>query len=177
MDLVVEPGTSAVIRQSRRYGEFRDFYQAEADGIYRGLALALGDVDLAQEATHEGMVRAFQRWRRIKHYDSAAGWVYRVGLNWARSRIRKTRKEVLAGVSQEFEPMAPVDSRSLFAADSALGVAVAALSVEARSVVVLRYVLGWSTADTAAALGVAEGTVKSRLSRALRQLETQLEEQ
>ncbi|MGI9595855.1 MAG: sigma factor-like helix-turn-helix DNA-binding protein [Acidimicrobiales bacterium] len=52
----------------------------------------------------------------------------------------------------------------------------ARLTVDARAVVVLRYLLEWSTIDTAAALGVAQGTVKSRLARALAELETMLEE-
>ncbi|MEL6209676.1 MAG: sigma factor-like helix-turn-helix DNA-binding protein [Pseudomonadota bacterium] len=42
--------------------------------------------------------------------------------------------------------------------------------------VVLRYLLGWSTLDTAHALNISEGTVKSRLSRALDRLEQLLEE-
>jgi RNA polymerase sigma-70 factor (ECF subfamily) len=41
-------------------------------------------------------------------------------------------------------------------------------------VVVLRYYLDWSTEEVAEALGVAEGTVKSRLHRALRRLESSL---
>jgi RNA polymerase sigma-70 factor (ECF subfamily) len=44
------------------------------------------------------------------------------------------------------------------------------LAVDQRAVVVLRYYLDWSEARTAAALGIAPGTVKSRLSRALDRL-------
>lgn len=148
--------------------DFHDFYRDEADGLYRALALALGDADLAQEAVNEGMARAYQRWGKIERYDNPAGWVYRVGLNWGRSRLRKMTNEVLTTSMQPGEVVHHIDPD--------LQEALARLSIDARAVVVLRYLLGWSTADTAAALKIAEGTVKSRLARSLADLETMLEE-
>jgi RNA polymerase sigma-70 factor (ECF subfamily) len=52
--------------------------------------------------------------------------------------------------------------------------ALAELDVRHRAVVVCRYVLGWSEAETAAALATPVGTVKSRLHRANRQLSSRL---
>jgi DNA-directed RNA polymerase specialized sigma24 family protein len=46
--------------------------------------------------------------------------------------------------------------------------------VKHRTVIVCRHLLGWSVADTAAALRVREGTVKSRLSRATAILHSRL---
>lgn len=148
--------------------DFSGFYRAEADRLARALALALGDVDLAQEAVDEGMVRAYQRWRKVGAYDSPAGWVYRVSLNWARNRVRNRKREVLTDKWSEGSFSHDIDPD--------LEEALASLTIDARSVVVLRYLLGWSTADTASALGISEGTVKSRLSRALDRLESRLEE-
>lgn len=148
--------------------DFNEFYRAEADRLARALALALGDIDLAQEAVDEGMARAYQRWRKVGGYESPAGWVYRVSLNWARNRVRNRRREVLTTDWAE-EPF----SHEI---DPDLEKALESLSIDARSVVVLRYLLGWSTIEAAHALGISEGTVKSRLSRALERLETLLEE-
>jgi RNA polymerase sigma-70 factor (ECF subfamily) len=53
-------------------------------------------------------------------------------------------------------------------------VALAELDVRQRSVVVCRYLLGWSEGETAAALSTAPGTVKSRLHRANRHLSQRL---
>jgi RNA polymerase sigma-70 factor (ECF subfamily) len=64
-------------------------------------------------------------------------------------------------------PTASVDA----VVDVDLERALAALSHDLRSVVVGRFLLDWSVDQTADALGVPPGTVKSRLSRALRQLE------
>ncbi|HET8617959.1 MAG TPA: sigma-70 family RNA polymerase sigma factor [Acidimicrobiales bacterium] len=57
-----------------------------------------------------------------------------------------------------------------------LAAALARLPVDQRSVVVLRYYLDWSLDQIAAGLGIAPGTVKSRLHRALRRLENSLRE-
>ncbi len=58
--------------------------------------------------------------------------------------------------------------------DPRLAQALAALDPKHRSVVVLRYLLDWSVEQTAEALDIAPGTVKSRLHRALAQLETHM---
>ncbi len=149
-------------------GTFEDFYRAESTGLHRALTVALGDSELAREATDEGFVRAYQHWRKIGRYDNPAGWVYRVGLNWARSRLRKTKREVIT------DDIA--DAATGWTQDVDLLDAVAALPLEFRSVVVLRYLLQWSTAEVAEALDVPSGTVKSRLSRALDQLRDALED-
>jgi len=148
--------------------DFDGFYRSEADRLTRALTLALGDLDLAQEAIDEGMARAFQRWRKISNYDSPAGWVYRVSFNWAQNRIRNRRREVLTTEWTEQSISHDVDPDLQQALDK--------LAIDARSVVVLRYLLGWSTAETAHALGIRQGTVKSRLARALERLEVLLED-
>jgi len=48
------------------------------------------------------------------------------------------------------------------------------LAIDHRAVVVCRLLLGWSEAQTAEALAIRPGTVKSRLSRASKQLERRL---
>lgn len=110
---------------------------------------------LGAEATDEAMSRALARWDTIGGYDDPAGWVYRVGLNWARSWLRRRRHHT-DEVLDPAERPAPVDDRVDVSA------APAGLDVAHRSVVVLRHLLGYSTAETAEVLGIAEGTVKSR---------------
>lgn len=146
---------------------FEVFYREHADGIRRALCLALGDADLGTESADEAMTRACERWDEICGYGNPSGWVYRVGLNWARSRLRRNR----------WRDRRPVPDRPVVAVpgDPELAAALAALTTEHRAVVVCRYFLDWSVADTAAALDVAEGTVKSRLARALDVLHHRLE--
>jgi RNA polymerase sigma-70 factor (ECF subfamily) len=151
---------------------FEEFYRTEVDGLYRALSLALGSADLASEAVDEAMTRAFQRWPKVREFHNPAGWVYRVGLNWSISRLRKRNRERLGEDWLLDEP-----GRQDLGFDPDLYRALARLPVESRSVVVLRHVLGWSTAETAAALGVSQGTLKSKLFRALSQLRREMEQQ
>jgi RNA polymerase sigma-70 factor (ECF subfamily) len=59
-------------------------------------------------------------------------------------------------------------------ADPAIALALDDLSIDHRAVVVCRLLLGWSEAQTADALAIRPGTVKSRLSRASTQLARRL---
>ena len=145
--------------------EFEDFYRSRREQVYRGLALTLRDRDLAADATDEAMARAFQHWRSVSRYDNPEGWAYRVGLNWARSRLRGSKREV-RGFRMEGEP-----SPELMPADPAIAEALANLPLQLRAVIVLRIYFDWSTREVAKALAVPQGTVKSRLSRGLERLE------
>ena len=145
---------------------FEAFFAQHHSTLVRALTLALGDVELGRDAASEGFVRALQRWNRVSLYDNAAGWIYRVGLNWARSRRRKTVREVSAHPTERaFASPEP---------DFELATALRSLSLDHRAVVIGRYYLDWSEADVAAALDIAPGTVKSRLSRALTRLNSTL---
>jgi RNA polymerase sigma factor (sigma-70 family) len=133
----------------------------------RALALTLGDVDLASEATDEAMTRAYMRWITVRDLDNPTGWVYRVGLNWARSVLRRRRLGHPSLFRPERVDLPPV-------ADPAIHAALAALDVKHRAVIVCRFFLGWSEEQTALALDVRPGTVKSRMHRAKADLRVRL---
>jgi len=76
--------------------EFTAFYQEWRSPIRRSLAMALGDVGLAEEAIDEAMTRALAHWHDVGRYDRPERWLYRVGLNWARGVFRKRRYELLS---------------------------------------------------------------------------------
>jgi RNA polymerase sigma factor (sigma-70 family) len=147
--------------------DFSTFYERDYPAVARALAYTLGDVQLAADATDEAMARAFAHWSSIRDYENPGGWVYRVGLNWARSVHRRAMRRLpVRGRDTVTQP--PV-------ADPTIAQALAELDVPLRAVVVCRLLLDWSVDDTAHALGVRPGTVKSRLHRALAILEAKLE--
>ena len=156
-------------RPAASSGEFEEFYRQERDGLYRALALTIGDTDLAAEAVDEAMVRAYPRWPRLRGYEEPAAWVYRTAFNWAVSRLRRRRRLVTVPQVEDEEgrPDPPP-------ADERLVQALAALPGKQRAVVVLRYHLDWSERQVAAALGVPPGTVKSRLHRGVTALREHL---
>ncbi|WP_085946535.1 sigma-70 family RNA polymerase sigma factor [Ilumatobacter nonamiensis] len=149
---------------------FDDFFAEHHDRIVRSLCLVLGDVHLGRDAASEGFARALQRWGRVGSYENPAGWIYRVGLNWARSRRRRTVREI-----PEFSASESRSSDGAVAAETSdrdlrILPALRRLSVDHRAVVVARYYLDYSEQQIATALDIRPGTVKSRLSRALERL-------
>ncbi len=146
---------------------FVDFYRQHRIRVARALALTLGDAQLGDEATDEAMTRAYQHWGRVSRLENPGGWVYRVGLNWSLSILRRLRRPDRTTPSPGFSEPPAID-------EPAVTAALRGLSVEHRSVVVCRHLLGWSEAETATALGIRRGTVKSRTARALTQLRDQL---
>ena len=148
--------------------DFETFYRDGYADIARALTVTLGDFDLAQEATDEAMVRAYVRWEKIRSYDNPGGWVYRVGLNWARSARRRLTRALPFHERRVVDPPA---------SDPAHYAALLDLDISLRAVVVCRLLFDWSVEDTALALRLKPGTVKSRLHRALAQLERTLGEE
>jgi DNA-directed RNA polymerase specialized sigma24 family protein len=151
---------------------FEDFYRAQAGRVHRALAVTLADADVAREATDEAMARACARWGRVSELDNPGGWVYRVGLNWATSWWRKVGRERPFSVDDHGGLLPPVEP----GATTAL-VALRGLGTHHRAVVVCRVLLDLSVAETAVVLAISEGTVKSRLARALAALRTALSEE
>lgn len=145
---------------------FTTFYASNRDRIARALALTLRDAHLGAEAVDEAMTRAYQRWARVKGLDDPSAWVYRVALNWATSVLRR-RLRPQRGFHQTPEGLGPIG-------EPAIADALSELDVKQRAVVICRFYLGMSEAETATALKIRPGTVKSRLHRSLRLLETRL---
>lgn len=149
--------------------DFDTFFAHHYAELVRALSLALGDVEFGRDAASEGFTKALQRWSSVSQYSNPTGWVYRVGLNWAHSRWRRSRRERTGLVVDAAAP-------SVAGRDASLVAALQQLSLDHRSVVVGRYYFDWSESQLAAALDIAPGTVKSRLSRALTQLAETLED-
>jgi RNA polymerase sigma-70 factor (ECF subfamily) len=154
--LVISLEDGSVIEDHGR--DFESFYLEARTSIARALSLALGDVDLALEATDEAMARAYERWPTVARLDRPEGWVYRVAMNWALSILRRRKRS-------QHRLYDPSDA-SVAIADPDVHAALGELDVKHRSVIVCRHLLGWSVAETAGALKIREGTVKSRLHRA-----------
>jgi RNA polymerase sigma-70 factor (ECF subfamily) len=145
---------------------FEVFYRDRWQRIYRAVAVAIKDSDLAKEAVDEAMTRAYERWRTVSAMSNPEGWVFRVAMNWATSRLRRrglrVRELETPSVTYQPEP------------EPGLVAAVRSLPRRQRDVVIARCLLDMSELDTADALGIPVGTVKSRLNRGLAQLKEAL---
>lgn len=159
--------STATSQPGLRAEGFSDFYRASRTEMARALVLAVGNRDLGREAADEAFTRAMERWSDVSGYANPQGWVYRVGLNWARSRQRRRRFESPGLITEpSYRQRIP---------EPELMEAVEELPLTYRAVVVARFFLDWSIEGTAAALDLPEGTVKTRQHRALKRLRKQLE--
>ncbi|MFN8195776.1 MAG: sigma-70 family RNA polymerase sigma factor [Nocardioidaceae bacterium] len=129
-------------------------------GVLLGCSVAEAE-DLAQQT----LLRCYVKWAHVQRADDRDAYVARIQLNLLRqSRRRRWSSEVAGG---DLVDGVVADGTGRVDDADALARALAGLSVGQRQAVVLRYYLHLSEQQIAEATGVAPGTVKSRLSRAL----------
>ncbi|HEX6869999.1 MAG TPA: sigma-70 family RNA polymerase sigma factor [Micromonosporaceae bacterium] len=145
---------------SDRQHDFDELYAAKFHVLRSQLYAYLGDRAEASDLVQEAFCRAYSRWNRISAYEDPYAWVRRVAWNLATSRLRRQRVSMrfLRGQREAHVPEPSPDRVALVAA-------LAKLAPQLRKAVVLFYLGNLSVAEIAAQEDVAEGTVKSWLSR------------
>ena len=154
--------------------------------MHQGIAvrvayLVAGDRGDAEDAAQEAFVKAYRALGRFRAGAPFRPWLLRIVANEARNRRRgtgrRTQYELRAAHTEPSGDAAPSPEAHVLGGErrDALLAAVNGLREEERLVVACRYFLDLSEADTAAALGIRRGTVKSRLSRALARLREEVE--
>ncbi len=150
---------------------------------FRVAYLLLASAPDAEDAAQDGFVRAHAALARFRVGEPFRPWLLAIVGNEARNRrrARGRREGMLARAMTAFRgaetASAGAPERLALAGETRAEVrdAVASLEEGERQVVACRYLLGLSEAETAAALGIPAGTVKSRLHRGLRRLRDRLE--
>jgi RNA polymerase sigma-70 factor (ECF subfamily) len=142
--------------------------------LFRLAYLLLGDADEAEDVTQEAFVRAFHALDRFDHTRPLRPWLLRIVTNLAHNRRRALRRYLTALLKagrSEPEPISAIGERSAEQWEAqTLWQAVRQLRAADQRIIYLRYFLDLSEAETAAALAIAPGTVKSRLHRATQRL-------
>ena len=155
------------------YEEIVHRYQQVA---FRTAYVITGSAADAEDAAQEGFVKAYRALATFRPGAEPRPWLLRIVANEARNRVRSTgrRQALELRLAEGYRPggAAPSPEAAAVAAEDRrrLLEMVNALSVEDRMVITSRYFLELSGEETAEALGIPEGTVKSRLSRALARL-------
>jgi len=135
---------------------------------YRLAALILGNPGEAEDAVHDAAVIAWTRFAELRNHDRFEAWFDRIVVNVCRQRRRPSPVRSI-GMDPTLEfPLA--DGASGRAERDALRRALGRLTPEHRMVVVLRHLEGYSITEIADRTGEREGTAKSRLHYALREL-------
>lgn len=151
--------------------DFRTFVEDEYAPIVRAVELVLGgEHAVAEELAQEAFLRASSRWERVGSLESPGGWVAHVALNLARSQLRTSRAARRAQRRLASEPPVVVDHDEQLSVHRAL----ATLPREQRELVVLRYLLGFSSSEVARLTGLRPDNVRKICSRALGVLRAEL---
>jgi RNA polymerase sigma factor (sigma-70 family) len=151
-------------------GEFADvddFCRVVWPRLASSLGLYCHDISVGEELAQEALARAWARWDRVSRLESPAGWVYRVGLNLAKSRFRRVRAEQRA-----YARVTPPAAAEVLGAADAVAVrdAVAALPERQPIAIILRYFADLPATTVAEVMDCAPATVRSLTSQAIERL-------
>lgn len=145
-----------------REQEFSEFFVACFPALRRTAYLVLGDWQLAEDLTQQGLAKMYVAWRRVRP-DGRLPYARRVVVNECLSQLRRKRPETpyesvpdrVDGTTAHPEPALDLDA------------ALALLPPRQRAIVALRFLDDLPVSEVASLLGVAEGTVKSQTARAM----------
>jgi RNA polymerase sigma factor (sigma-70 family) len=154
---------------SQGNSEFAAFFAASWDPCLRAVAASTGNMTLAEDQTSEAFARACASWPKVSRHPAPRAWVVRTALNTGASWWQRRSKET-ALTSLD---IAAADSQGT-SLDAALLTALRRLPARQREVIVLRVFLDLDIETTSRQLGIAPGTVRAHLSRAMTALRNEL---
>ncbi len=149
---------------------FEEFVAARSTALWRSAYLLTGDAHKAEDLLQTALVKAWRRWDSIARRDGVESYVRKAMAttytDWWRRRWNGEAPS--ATPPDRADESLPAEARVDARRD--LMTALATLPRGQRAVVVLRYFDDLTEQQTADALGISTGTVKSQASRALRSL-------
>jgi RNA polymerase sigma-70 factor (ECF subfamily) len=175
MSSIPEPRLDWAVERCKRgdRNAYRAIADAYSDRLFRIAVLITRDQQLAEDAMQEALVRGWQNINRLRDGTKLGAWLNRILLNEVKKQTKRKR-----------HPESPIDDArnvrdpGLALDESVLNTEIAAhlrvvldhLNQDQRTAVVLRFYLDYTVPEIAEATGWAEGTIKSRLNRAMRTL-------
>jgi RNA polymerase sigma factor (sigma-70 family) len=173
---------SELVARARRgdAGAYEELVHAYQGIALRTAYMLAGNAADAEEAAQDAFVKAYRALWRFRAGAPFKPWLLRIVANEARNRRRAAGRRAGLALRAAQEPSgeaAPSPEAALLSAErrAELLAALNRLDERDREALACRYLLDLSEAETAAALGVRPGTVKSRLSRALERLRAEVE--
>jgi RNA polymerase sigma-70 factor (ECF subfamily) len=142
---------------------FEELFYRHHRQLHRVARLTSRSAEDAEDALQEAMASAHRGAGSFRQDAAVSSWLHRIVVNACLDRLRRNKTHLTVALDDVY----PVADRTA-QVETAIAVhrALMRLPVEQRAAVVAVDMHGYSVADTAAMLGVAEGTVKSRCARA-----------
>ena len=151
--------------------DFDRLYRTSYPRVFRTLTAILADPGAAEDCAQDAFVQAFQAWDRWRPDAPAEAWVHRIAVNRAISYRRSQKIRSVGEILRRLgRPNATVDPDQ-----SDLLTALRSLPPKLAAAIVLRHYHGYNNREIAAALGVTERTIGTRLRQAGERLRARLE--
>jgi RNA polymerase sigma-70 factor (sigma-E family) len=150
--------------------EFHAFFERHYAELARLAHLLTGEPDAADDLAADALLALWHRWDRVRAADRPAAYARGVVANLARTRVRtavRERRRIALFWAQREERTENPDVAGVVDVQEALR----RLPFRKRACVVLRHAFDLSEKDTALALGVSVGTVKSQTSKGMAELQ------
>jgi RNA polymerase sigma-70 factor (ECF subfamily) len=162
-------------------GAFQELYENYSDRIFTLIYYSLNDASLAEDVFQTVFVKIFKGLGSFRMESSFLTWVYRVALNECKNRKRGRKMWIplnreTAELHLQDSRLAPDHQHALKQTSDSVRRAVLELKPKYRAVVVLKYLEELSYEEMAAVLGCSQGTIATRLHRALAILEKRLQQ-
>jgi RNA polymerase sigma factor (sigma-70 family) len=155
--------------------DFDRLYRTAYPRVFRTLSAILADADAAEDCAQDAFVQAYQAWSRWRPDAPAEAWVHRIAVNRAISYRRtaslRTVGEILRRLGRPATAADPADE----ATKPDVLTALRSLPPKLAAAIVLRHYHGYNNREIAAALGVSERTIGTRLLQAGQRLRAKLE--
>jgi RNA polymerase sigma-70 factor, ECF subfamily len=129
----------------------------------------------AADALQDAMLKAHRGAARFRHHAAVSSWLHRIVLNTCLDRRRRHRSHPTVALDPDEDAHVVADRTAQVETAIEVHRALLRLSADQRAAVVAVDMQGYSVADAARLLGVAEGTVKSRCARGRARLVVDLE--
>ncbi len=177
-DIRLHPGrprTDAELLAAHVNGDryaFEELFYRHQRQLYRLAVLTSHDRDDAADALQDALLAAHRAAGTFRHDSAVSSWLYRIVVNACLDRLRRNKNHAFEQLDDHRCPTVDPTKQ----VDTAIVVerALMRLPLDQRAAVVAVDMQGYSVAETARILGVAEGTVKSRCARARAKLAASL---
>jgi RNA polymerase sigma-70 factor, ECF subfamily len=146
---------------------FETLVRRHRDRLWAVALRTMRDPEEAADAVQDALISAYRAAGSFRGDSAVTTWLHRIVVNACLDRIRRRQARPTSPLPEE-GPREPADKHDRMAErDTALVVedALGRLPVEQRAAITLVDIEGYSVADSALMLGVAEGTIKSRCAR------------
>ncbi len=174
--------TGALVAQAqagdaRAFGELMTRHRAE---VYAVALRMVADREMAADVTQEAFVRAWRGLPRFRGESRFSTWIHRIAINVSLDHRKRKNRERTTSIDHPSVPeptdggLTPERAAESVALRDDLEAALRALPDDARTVVVLKDVHGWSHGEIAEHLGITVTAAKVRLHRARKQLRSML---